>query len=526
MTSERTHETSQSGQVLSNRDASAKPAKNALPVRRDASISGSGRLTIGTLRVPVARDSFVFGLCCATELMSEPADPSTALLAAPQTLELGVLDLAVVSGPDSGKAQRIGPGRVRIGTSPKAEVSLSDPTVSRLHVEIDIGRHQFFVRDLESTNGTFIDAIRVFEVALSSATLLRIGNSVLRLELSNTAAFLELSRANQFGSMLGSSPVMRRVYAILERAALSDATLLIQGETGTGKEVAARAVHEASDRARAPFVAIDCGAIAENLMESELFGHTRGAFSGAVQDRAGLFEQAEGGTLFLDEIGELPLALQPKLLRALETREVRRVGSNVAKRIDVRVIAATNRSLARNVNEGTFREDLYYRLAVVEVELPPLRARREDIPVLARHFYRVFSGSDAELPRELLVTLLGRAWPGNVRELRNFIERSVALGWAERHAISAQRASDIPPGLEALVPVEQPLKEAREAWNKQFEILYTTAVLKRAQGNVTRAAELAGVTRRSLHRLIAAHGIGGAHQEASDVDPEAESEDR
>ncbi len=207
---------------------------------------------------------------------------------------------------------------------------------------------------------------------------------------------------------------MRRVYAMLERAAISDATVLLRGETGTGKEAAARALHDASDRANAGFVAIDCGAIAENLIESELFGHTRGAFSGAVQDRAGLFEQAEGGTLFLDEVGELPLALQPKLLRALETCEVRRVGGNTSKRVDVRIVAATNRDLARNVDGGTFREDLYYRLAVIEVELPPLRVRREDIPLLAQHFYWVFSGKNEPLPPELMRPLMGRAWPGNV----------------------------------------------------------------------------------------------------------------
>ncbi len=228
-----------------------------------------------------------------------------------------------------------------------------------------------------------------------------------------------------------------------------------------------------------------------------------------MQDRAGLFEQAEGGTLFLDEVGELPLALQPKLLRALETREVRRVGGNTSKRVDVRIVAATNRDLARNVNGGTFREDLYYRLAVIEVELPPLRVRREDIPLLAQHFYRVFSGKNEPLPPELMRPLMGRAWPGNVRELRNFVERSVVLDWVDAKAGDGSPLvrDPVPPGLETLVPTELPLREAREKWSRLFDTLYARAVLARAGGNVTRAAGLAGVTRRSMQRLISESGI-------------------
>jgi transcriptional regulator with PAS, ATPase and Fis domain len=455
--------------------------------------------------------------------MSESPDQSTEMLAPPETLELGVLELTVLDGPDRGLVQKIGPGRVRIGTAQSCEVTLSDSTVSRIHVELDIGRGGFRVRDLDSTNGTFIDAVRVVEVVMTAATVLRLGASVLELQTSGEPAFLALSRAKSFGRLLGESSAMRRVYSILERAALSDATVLIQGETGTGKEAAAVSLHDASDRCGGPFIAIDCGAIAENLIESELFGHTRGAFSGAVQDRAGLFEQADGGSLFLDEIGELPLALQPKLLRVLETREVRRVGSNVTRRVDVRVIAATNRDVGRSVNEGTFREDLYYRLAVIEVLLPPLRARREDIPLLARRFYQSFSGRDEELPRELLLSLLRRSWPGNVRELRNFLERTVALGWSERVGPSATDGDLlVPTGLEALVATDLPLKEARDAWNQKFEILYASSVLRRTGGNVTHAATLAGVTRRSLQRLMAQHGIrSGAQGGADDAsDPE------
>jgi transcriptional regulator with PAS, ATPase and Fis domain len=277
-------------------------------------------------------------------------------------------------------------------------------------------------------------------------------------------------------------------------------------------------VHAASRRSRGPFVTVDCGAIAENLIESELFGHVRGAFSGAHGDRKGLFEEANGGTLFLDEIAELPLALQPKLLRALETREVRRVGSNLTRPVDVRLLAATHRSLGQSVNEGSFREDLYYRLAVVEVELPPLRGRREDIAVIAQRFYERFSESDEPLPDWLAAEIQARAWSGNVRELRNFIERTVTL-------VRTGDRIDTPPGeamsAELLVPIHLPLKDARVAWMEQFERRYAEALLRRTGGNVTRAAEMAGVHRRSMQRLIAS--LGGRLAES--IAPEAPDTD-
>jgi transcriptional regulator with GAF, ATPase, and Fis domain len=254
-------------------------------------------------------------------------------------------------------------------------------------------------------------------------------------------------------------------------------------------------------------VAIDCGAISVALLESELFGHVRGAFSGALADRAGVFEAAAGGTLFLDEIGELPLHVQPKLLRALETRTVRRVGSNAERPVDVRIVAATNRSLARSVNEGAFREDLYYRLAVVEVSLPPLRARRTDIPSLARHFYEQLGGGPP-FSAEFLAMLSARGWPGNVRELRNYIERNVSLGLVDPSSTTAETlAHEAPPlpdaALEALIPIHLPLKEARDAWTESFENIYVRRLLQKTNGNLTHAAELAGVNRRFMQRLVA-----------------------
>jgi transcriptional regulator with GAF, ATPase, and Fis domain len=443
--------------------------------------------------------------------MSGDHDWTTSLLAGTPTVTLAAVDLHVVAGPDRGTARRLHPGVVRIGTAAGNDVQLSDPTVSRLHCQIRVEPYGFRVTDLDSTNGTYVDGVRIYDAGLSGAGTILVGETALRMELANEPVRVEISRADRFGDVLGSSLEMRRIYATLERVAPTEATVLLQGETGTGKERVALAIHEASPRADGPFVTVDCGAITSNLIESELFGHVRGAFSGAVNERAGLFEQADGGTLFLDEIGELPLALQPKLLRALETREVRRVGSNAARRVDARVLAATNRHLARGVNEGTFREDLYYRLAVVEIALPPLRARREDIPMLAQHFHQSFSGRHDELPKELVTTMMARAWPGNVRELRNFVERSLSLGWSSTAIQAVQTAPRgelaIPPGLEVLVPSDMPLKEARDVWTKYFERLYVSALLRRTGGNVTRAAELAGVTRRSLQRLMAQQGI-------------------
>jgi transcriptional regulator with PAS, ATPase and Fis domain len=359
--------------------------------------------------------------------------------------------------------------------------------------------------DSGSTNGTFVNGVRVFAAALDAGSTVRLGGTTLRVEVGDDPLFVPLSSRDRFGGLLGGSLEMRRVYAILERVASTDTTVLIQGETGTGKELAARAIHQGSRRAGGPFVAIDCGAIAETLIESELFGHVRGAFSGAIGDRKGLFEQARGGTLFLDEVGELSLLLQPKLLRALEAREVRPVGGDAPRPIDVRVVAATNRPLAQSVNEGTFREDLFYRLAVVELTLPPLRARREDVPMLANHFVEGFAGAAHTGLDRLVPALLARSWPGNVRELRNFIERYVSLGGLQASSASSSASPESPPA--PTIPIHLPLREARQAWTAQFEALYVRELLSKTGGNVTRAAEIAQVNRRTFQRLMGGIGL-------------------
>jgi len=481
----------------------------------------------------------------------------TSRVAPAHSMRIWSVVLAVVDGPSRGARAAVGSEIARIGTADGNDLVLADRTVSRFHCELSLRGNTIILRDCGSTNGTLIDGVRVREAEIPPGTLVRIGSSAFHVELGEEPAFVEISGRTGFGELVGASVEMRRVYAILERLALTDATLLIQGETGTGKDVAARSLHAASPRAEKPFVAVDCGAIPEHLVESELFGHVRGAFTGATSDRMGVFEEADGGTLFLDEIGEMPIALQPKLLRAIESRSIRRVGGGTARTVNVRIVAATNRSLASSINEGTFREDLYYRLAVVELRLPPLRARRDDIPLLAEHFFRLFVGdTQGGLPTEFLTTLIGRGWPGNVRELKNYIERSVSLGTvvprpapvpgeASSSSGPAQGASsglggvlggplNAPEALghtgalaaiENFVALHLPLKEARDAWTKTFEMAYVRAMLRTVGGNVTRAAERAGVSRRFLQRMVARLGIKASEGPAEDRDDKDDGED-
>ena len=436
-------------------------------------------------------------------------DGTTRVEPGKRTMRIPSVDIVVVDGPGRGARVSVRSGAATIGTAEGSDLRLADPTVSRFHCEIRVRGDAIALRDRGSTNGTYAGGVRVRDADVPAGTLLRVGNTVVRIDVGAEPAFVELSSRTSFGELVGAGAEMRRVYAILERVAQNDVTLLIEGETGTGKDVVARSLHAASRRAKGPYVPIDCGAIPENLIESELFGHVRGAFSGATSDRKGVFEEADGGTLFLDEIGEMPTSLQPKLLRAIETRTIRRVGASVARPVDVRIVAATNRDLARCVNAGTFREDLYFRLAVVEVTLPPLRSRPEDVPALAQHFFDRLSPESGALPESFLRTLCARSWPGNVRELRNFIERSVSLGFVAP-VRAPEPSSPRPAPRVDVVPLHLPLKDARQAWTESFEEIYLRAMLEKTGGNVTRAAELAGVSRRFLQRLAARLGIRAA----------------
>jgi len=416
--------------------------------------------------------------------------------------------LTVIEGPSRGATAALRGGTLRVGSAEGCALRLTDRRVSRVHCELLVAGSALALRDLGSTNGTFVEGLRVRDADLVPGAVVRVGDSAFRVDIDATPAMVAISTRTEFGELLGASLEMRMLYATLERAAPTDATVLILGETGTGKDVVARSLHAASNRRKGPFVPVDCGAIPEHLIESELFGHLRGSFTGAVANRKGAFEEAAGGTLFLDEIGEMPLAMQPKLLRALETRTVRRVGADKVTPVDVRIVAATNRTLATAVNQGLFREDLYYRLAVIEVALPPLRARIDDVPLLAQQFYERFAGAGKQLTPEFLSMLKARSWPGNVRELRNYLERAVTLDVATAAQGTPASSGPLPQGIESLIPLQLPLKEARDAWMSAFESVYVRAMLARTGGNVTRAAEQAGVSRRFLQRTLARLGLG------------------
>jgi len=392
-----------------------------------------------------------------------------------------------------------------IGAHARNDYVLPDPTVSRFHAEIEISPRGAKVRDLESRNGTFVDGVRIESAWLGHGSTIRVGKTLLRFDALGGTNRVELSRSDMFGTLFGASAAMRAVFAILERVAPSDATLLIEGETGTGKEEVASSVHSHSKRADGPFVTLDCGAIPPNLLESELFGHEKGAFTGAIASREGVFEAAHGGTLFLDELGELPLTMQPALLRVLERGEVRRVGETISRPIDVRVVAATNRDLRKEVTAGRFREDLYYRLAVFHLRLPPLRERPEDIIGLTQVLLRRMGLSEPDIESLLDADLRGQLqngrWPGNVRELRNYLSRCVVLGEAQ----PITPAEDEPRSWQ--VDPEKPYADARNAALAMFERDYVTALLEHHDGNVSAAARAAGMARPYLHRLLRRHGL-------------------
>jgi transcriptional regulator with GAF, ATPase, and Fis domain len=411
------------------------------------------------------------------------------------------LRIEVVAGTAAGRVFELPGPEVRIGSGAGVDLVLDDRAVSRHHLTLRVEEAGLRVLDAGSRNGTVLDGIRVRDAYARPDSIIAAGGSTLKLRLVDDVIELPLSPRGRFGAMLGRSVAMRHIFAVLERVAPTETTVLVTGETGTGKELVAEALHEESPRAGGPFIVFDCSAVSANLIETELFGHLKGAFTGAVADRQGALEAADGGSLFLDEIGELPIDLQPKLLRALERREVRPVGSNKARRVDVRIIAATNRSLAAEVDRGRFREDLYYRLAVVTVTLPPLRERREDLPLLIDHFVRELSrGGNAGLPERVVDSFLERSWPGNVRELRNAVARALSLGGGA--GPSGSPASTDPPVSAAAIDLSVPLKIARERVADDFERAYLEEALRRTGGNVSRAAEVAGVNRKFIQRAV------------------------
>jgi transcriptional regulator with GAF, ATPase, and Fis domain len=442
--------------------------------------------------------------------------PTTRIIERPDGSEALLLRrarLAVVKGPDKGAQLLAELPRVLVGSGGECHLRLTDPAVSRQHLELTATERGYLVRDLGSTNGTTAAGLRLGEALIAAETTLLLGETSLRVGPTDETVEIRLSRRRSFGPLLGQSRAMRQVFATLEEVASSAATLLLEGESGTGKEVAAAAVHEASPRREGPFTVVDCAALPPSIVESELFGHERGAFTGAGEARAGALEGADGGTLFLDEVGELPLELQPRLLRFLESRELKRLGSTQRRPVDVRIVAATNRQLAREVERGAFRGDLFYRLAVVRLELPPLRERPDDILLLARHFAEALGrDADALIGDEVAALLLAYRWPGNLRELRNTVERlalipAQALDGLRRDATASsagETAGDAPIGSLA----ELPFHEARGLWQEQFERQYLATQLERAGGVVARAAARAGLPRQTFHRLARKHGLG------------------
>jgi two-component system, NtrC family, response regulator GlrR len=391
--------------------------------------------------------------------------------------------------------------RMVLGSAPTLEIVVDDPSVSRLHAELDPTETGLWVRDLGSRNGTFVEEIRVLGACVPPGGRLRVGETELRVEYGSAPVEVELWPEPGFGPLLGASRAMRELFSRLARVVSSDASVLVDGESGTGKELVAQAIHEASTRAAGPFVVVDCGALPPSLLESELFGHARGAFTGATEARAGAIESASGGTVFLDEIGELPLAMQPKLLRVLEARTVRRLGESEHRPVDVRFISATNRDLREMVNQGAFRDDLYFRLAVLPLRLPPLRERPEDIPALLDHFLP--AGMRGRLDALMMADILGRPWLGNVRELRNFAERLMAFGPGE--ALAMDSVLSRPAAVPSQASAGMPYREAREQALDNFERDYLRRLLAQHQGNVTAAAQAARMNRAYLHRLIARH---------------------
>jgi len=402
-------------------------------------------------------------------------------------------------------------GRMVAGSAEDCDLVVRAAEVSRLHVAFEVADNGVWVRDLGSLNGTWVDGILVREARVPDGGTVHIGTADLRVFYNQNDSEIVLWPFESFDDLWGRSLPMRALFQRLARLAETDSTVLISGETGTGKELVARAIHKHSRRASHPMVVVDCGALAESLLEAELFGHARGAYTGAANQRPGAIESAEGGTVFLDEVGELPLAMQPKLLRAIESRMVRRLGENQHRKVDVRFLAATHRDLAAMVNAGTFREDLYFRLSVLPVTVPPLRAHPEDIPLLVEKLLP--AGAHDTVSPELLQELARRPWPGNVRELRNFVERAVALGAREALDITHRPSMpDLTPAgndPEALpsVNVDEAFKSIRDRWLEHLERAYLRAMIERHQRDTAAIAQASGLDRSYVYRLIRKHEL-------------------
>ena len=433
------------------------------------------------------------------------------------------LTLLVLTGVASGQSVPVD-RKICVGKASDNDLVLPDDTVSRYHCEVERRAEGVFVKDLGSTNGTRIAGSKISEALAPPGAILRFGEVEVVVRAAMKRADVLPSAEPRFGPALGESLAMRTVFGMLQRIAPTDGTVLLEGETGTGKDVLARAIHQSSPRAKHPFVVVDCGAISYSLIESELFGHERGAFTGAIASRMGAFENASHGTLFLDEIGELPIDVQPKLLRVLETREFRRVGGNKTLRADVRVVAATKRDLKREVERGKFREDLYFRLAVVPIMVPPLRTRREDIRGLVELFLQQSSQNDPSvgtlsMSEGAVSALTAHDWPGNVRELRNVLERAIylarAAGENEVKLVTLPAAADRGADLYTFQSGRS-YRDTRARFEAEFERRYVKWLLGRHGGNISAAARDAQMDRKYLYDLAKKHGMRGKEEDGSE----------
>jgi DNA-binding NtrC family response regulator len=428
--------------------------------------------------------------------------------------------LRVADGQDKGRSFKLdatSPSRVLAGKSASCQICLTDPTVSRRHAAFDVSDRRLRLTDVGSSNGTFVNGIAVVECFLDGGEFVRLGGTTFHVQMHETTDKLTLSDRTSFGRVVGASEEMRRLYPLCERLANSDVPVLIEGETGCGKEVLAESLHEMGPRASGPFVVFDCMAAPPSLLESALFGHEKGAYTGAISNRSGVFEQANRGTLLIDEIGDLDVSLQPKLLRAVQRMEVQRVGGSKPVKVDVRVLSATRRNLDEEVSAGRFRDDLFFRLNVARIELPPLRRRRGDVSLLARHFWELLGGRDRAMAPSFVERLEAYAWPGNVRELYNTILRHLALGeYAGPDVGDGMRFRDMlpdgeePPAdgrgpdfIDQVVERLLPLPEARQIVMEEFERRYLDRAMVHHGGNVTKAAAASGVGRRYFHLLRA-----------------------
>ncbi|WP_437595214.1 sigma 54-interacting transcriptional regulator [Sorangium sp. So ce590] len=399
---------------------------------------------------------------------------------------------------------KIGIAPVVVGRDPSCGVVVDDPEVSSTHCELRAEGPGVLVRDLGSKNGTFVSTVRIRDAILTAACVIQVGSSVLGFEPLDKER-VDVGFDESFGPLIGASPRMRHLFRLLREVAATELSLLITGETGTGKELAAQAIHDGSGRRAGPFIVVDCASLPGALAESFLFGHERDAFPGATERKGGAFHEANGGTIFLDELGELPPELQPKLLRVLSERKLKRVGSRVYEPVDVRIIAATRSDLGRSMNTGRFRSDLFFRIAQMRVELPPLRERREDIPLLVESVCARLGCSERAVEMvNLITTTLGQHdFPGNVRELMNV----------------TSVAASLPPGAEAIaaiLPLEggsdvvaptSAFGEAKRSAVAAFEQRYFSELIRATSGNVSEMARRAGMERHHVRMFLRKHGL-------------------